>query len=106
MKKVTRSFLLPALLLLLSGVVNPAKAGGGQPPVLQVLDGSMGQLSKDSFNIVSDTLFFDHGYDSVLLKPYLVRNSLVFRINPYSLFFLKKTFTATIRLEVTMTAAN
>ncbi|HWK05711.1 MAG TPA: AHH domain-containing protein [Puia sp.] len=99
-----KSFLYLSLsvLLLLSGIgSNTLKANPGQPPVLQVLDGSQGQLSKDSFNIVSDTLFFNHTYDSAL-----VRNTITFRINPYSLYSLQGAFTATARLELTVTAAS
>src|SRR5579872_5603328 len=107
MKKRSLAFLfLSGILMLAAAVINPAKAGTGQPAVLQVLDGSLGQLSKDSFNIVSDTLFFDHAFDSVLSKPYLVRNTISFKINPYSPYYLQGNFTATLKLELTLTAAN
>src|SRR6202012_4944994 len=61
---------------------------------------------KDSFNIVSDTLFFDHAYDSVLTKPYLVRNTITFLIDPYSPYRIQGNFTETASLELTLTAAN
>jgi len=97
---------LTALLLLLCCASGSVQAGIGQPPILQVLNGSLGQLSKDSFNLVSDTLFFDHAFDSVLVKPYLVRNKVTLKINPYSPYALQGTFTATVKLELTRTAAD
>src|ERR1700754_1845870 len=102
----------PAIFRILAFVVGiccmtPALlAGPGQSPVIQVLDGSQGQLAKDSFNIVSDTMFFDHAFDAALVKPYLVRNTITFRIDPYSTYALQGDFTATIKLELTRTAAD
>ncbi|HEY4291361.1 MAG TPA: hypothetical protein VGN00_29875, partial [Puia sp.] len=81
-------------------------AGPGQSPVIQVLDGSQGQLAKDSFNIVSDTMFFDPAFNAALVKPYLVRNTITFRIDPYSKYALQGNFTATVKLELTRTAAD
>ncbi|MBN9381989.1 MAG: RHS repeat protein, partial [Chitinophagaceae bacterium] len=106
MKKLFIFSLLPALILVLCAAVDPVKTFGIQPPVLQVLDGSLGQLSKDSFNIVSDTLFFDPSYNSMLDKHYMVRNTVRLRINPYSPYFLKRTFSATLRLEIAKTDVN
>jgi hypothetical protein len=97
---------LALLSALLCGIPGTSKAGPGQPPVLQILKGSQGQLAKDSSALVSDTLFFDHAYDTVLIKPYLVRNTITFRIDPYSPYALQGNFTATIRLALTVTAAN
>ncbi|HEY8972554.1 MAG TPA: hypothetical protein VIM64_25790, partial [Puia sp.] len=106
MKKLFVFIVLPVVLLLLDSIGYAARAGGGQPPILQVLDGSLGQLSKDSFNIVSDTFFFNTSYNSLLTKPYPVRNTVRLRINPYSLYYLKRSFSATLRLELAVTGAD
>ncbi|MBN8851225.1 MAG: hypothetical protein BGO55_10020 [Sphingobacteriales bacterium 50-39] len=106
MKKLFVCIVVPVVLLLLDSIGHTARAGGGQPPVLQVLDGSLGQLSKDSFNIVSDTFFFSTSYNSLLTKPYLVRNTVRLRINPYSPYYLKRSFSATLRLELAVTGAD
>ena len=106
MKKLFIPIIVPVLLLLDSFGLS-ARAGGGQPPILQVLDGSLGQLSKDSFNIVSDTFFFSTSYDTTRLpRHYLVRNSVKLRINPYSPYYLKKNFSATLRLEIAKTGSD
>jgi hypothetical protein len=106
MKKSFLFLSLSALVLLFCGAASPLLTGPGQPPILQVLDGSLGQLGKDSFNIVSDTLFFNHAGDDGLTTTYPVRNNITFRINPYSTYALKSAFTATVRLELTLTAAG
>lgn len=106
MKKSFLSLTLSVLALLHAGIASPLNTGPGQPPILQVLDGSLGQLSKDSFNIVSDTLFFNHAGSNGLSTSYPVRNNVTFRINPYSLYSLQGAFTATVRLELTLTAAS
>ena len=97
------------ILVLVAGIccMPPALlAGPGQSPVIQVLDGSQGQLAKDSFNVVSDTMFFDPAFNTALVKPYLVRNTITFRIDPYSKYALQGNFTATVKLELTRTAAD
>ncbi|HVU57803.1 MAG TPA: RHS repeat-associated core domain-containing protein [Puia sp.] len=107
MKKLFVFLSFPVILLLLDGIGHAARAGGGQPPLLQVLDGSLGQLSKDSFNIVADTFFFSASYDTTKLpRHYPVRNTVKLRIDPYSPYYLKRSFSATLRLELAITGAD
>jgi RHS repeat-associated protein len=89
-------------LILLASAQQSLFAGAGKP-MLQVLDGSLNQLHKDSFNIVQDSLFFDPSYNSKLVKPYVTLNRVTFRINEASNVYLQSAFTATVRLHVATT---
>ena len=76
------------------------------PPVLQILDGSRNQISKDSTTTVQDSIFFDPTYNTKLIKPYPVLNWITFRINETSTKYLQSAFTATVRLHIATTQAN
>lgn len=92
-------------LVLLMPATTHLFAGTGKP-MLQVLDGSLNQLSRDSFNIVQDSLFFDPTYNSRLVKPYLTLNRVTFRINEASNVYLQSAFSATVRLHIAMTQSD
>ncbi|HVU58163.1 MAG TPA: RHS repeat-associated core domain-containing protein [Puia sp.] len=92
-------------LVLLLPATTRLFAGTGKP-MLQVLDGSLNQLSKDSFNIVQDSLFFDPTYNGKLVKPYLTLNRVTFRINEVSNVYLQSAFSATVRLHIAMTQSD
>lgn len=76
------------------------------PPVIQVLDGSLNQLQKDSFSVVQDSKFFNPAYNSILIKPYLVQNKITLHINQASLYNLKDSFTVHVQVRVYKTNAN
>ena len=94
------------LCLILLTSMNGALFAGTGKPVLQILDGRLNQLHKDSFNIVQDSLFFDPTYNTKLVKPYLTLNRVTFGINESSMAYLQSAFTATVRLRIAMTQAN
>src|SRR5437762_320467 len=63
------------------------------------LDGSKGQIKKDSFSLVKDTVWFDPN-----LKPSQITNSvrsiITFRINEFSTKMLAANFAVTARLRI------
>ena len=79
---------------------------GIDPPVRKILDGNLNQLNVDSFALVEDSKFFDPAYNSVLIKPYKVVNTITFRINESSLYYLQSDFSATVQLRVKFTRAD
>jgi RHS repeat-associated protein len=104
MKKlpIHRYLCLMVLPLLISFYVRAAV----DPPVLKVLDGNLQQIKVDSIAIVEDSKFFDPAYNSLLIKPYKVRNNVTLKINESALYFLQSSFSATVQVRVICTRAN
>ncbi len=104
MKKlfINRYLLLIALPIFTSFYTRAAV----DPPVLKVLDGNLQQIKVDSIAIVEDAKFFDPAYNSLLIKPYKVRNSVTLKINEAALFYLQSSFSATVQIRVICTRAN
>ncbi len=85
-------------------LARPAAWAGGDPPVLKVLQGM--QIHADSSIQVEDSKFFDPSYNSLLIKPYTVKNIVTFRINEEANVLLKTAFTASVTLRIISTRAD
>ncbi|WEK37957.1 MAG: hypothetical protein P0Y53_10640 [Candidatus Pseudobacter hemicellulosilyticus] len=82
-----------------------AAQAGIDVPVVKVLDGSLGQLKKDSVVLVEDAKFFNAA-DTMLIRPYTVRNRISLEINEDLPMALPTSFSVTVRLRITYTNAN
>ncbi|NII26636.1 hypothetical protein HB364_16220 [Pseudoflavitalea sp. X16] len=96
-----RWFIATALLFLFW---MPAQAGV-DPPVIKVLDGSLGQLKQDSLIVVEDAKFFDVN-NTNLIRPYLVQNVVSFEFNEGIPVYIQGAFSDTIELQVIYTKAD
>lgn len=92
-------------ILLLFLVSNMAWAGI-DPPVMKVLDGSLGQMKVDSFIVVEDAKFFDPAYNSLLIKPYPVKNIVSLEINEDAHIPIPEEFDTWVTLQITVTHAD
>lgn len=86
-------------LLLLLSLVNKSVAGV-DPPVIQALDGSLGQVALDSTVMVEDAKFFNAAYYGKLIKPYPLRNVVSLEINEFTPIVIQSDFTVTVRLAI------
>ncbi|SFN33738.1 RHS repeat-associated core domain-containing protein [Chitinophaga sp. YR627] len=91
---------IPILLLLLATTHTQAQT-------LSVLkgwlDGSKGQLAKDSFVLVQDTAYFNPTLQAKLDTPYQVKNIITFKLNEYARVLLPVTFTASVNVRIIYT---
>jgi hypothetical protein len=69
----------------------------------QTLNGSRGQIAKDSVATVTDSLYFNPAILNSLDTPYKVRNIITFKINEYSAINLPATFTANVAIRIIYT---
>ncbi|WP_188315972.1 RHS repeat domain-containing protein [Chitinophaga agrisoli] len=86
------------LLLVAAGSVHAQT--GNNVVFKKVLDGSRGQLVKDSAITVRDTAFFSTTFQNKLDTPYSVMNVITFRINEYSPLYLRAPFTASAKVRI------
>ncbi|PWV56171.1 RHS repeat domain-containing protein [Chitinophaga sp. S165] len=92
-----------ALLVLLITASNSFGQTGSVRTLKNVLDGSKGQLAKDSVAIMEDSLYMNPTLISKLDTPYLVKNIITFKINEYSGVYLPAQFTATLNARLIYT---
>ena len=102
MRKFFNWFIGLILLLITSGSLQ----AGIDLPVIKALDGSIGQVKKDSSVMVEDAKFFDANYDALLIKPYTVKNMISFEINEEAPILLQSAFRVTARLRIIYTDVN
>ncbi len=94
-------WLLTALLVTLAGSSH-AQTGTGIT-FKKVLDGSKGQLAKDSMTAIQDSAYFSATLQSKLDTPYQVTNVVTFKINEYAPLYLPAQFTATANVRIIYT---
>jgi RHS repeat-associated protein len=82
-------------------------AGASQAQTVSVLkcwlDGSKGQLAKDSVATVRDTAYFNPTLQNRLDTPYQVKNIITFKINEYARVLLPVTFMAAVNVRIIYT---
>ncbi|HEU4553601.1 MAG TPA: RHS repeat-associated core domain-containing protein [Chitinophaga sp.] len=69
----------------------------------KVLDGSKGQLAKDSMAAIQDSAYFSATLQDKLDTPYQVTNVITFKINEYSPLYLPVQFTAKVDVRIIYT---
>src|ERR1700756_1863559 len=89
------------ILVALLFIVPQQHAFAGGQPLIQVLDGSRGQLHKDSFITVEDNNYADTNALKRVDTPYNVKNSITLKINEATTLFLRDSFTVTVQVRVT-----
>src|SRR5688572_1193914 len=96
-KAFLTKILLGAIVSLFS--VKPVMASV-DPPVVDILYGSLNQLLIGSNAMVEDAKFFDPAYHAKLIKQYPGKGRITFKINEAHPYFLKTAFSATITLVI------
>src|SRR5580692_5534335 len=79
--------------------INYSAVAGVDPPVVLSLMGNLNQMAVDSSVMVQDDKFFDPSFNSILIKPYLVRNVISLKIDENSPYFIQTNFTATVTVR-------
>ena len=97
-----RALWLVALILLMT-VGNSFAQTGSVRILRNILDGSKGQLFRDSTATVQDSLYFNPALISKLDTPYQVKNILTFKVNEYSNVYLPAQFSVILNTWVIYT---
>ncbi|SHN16273.1 RHS repeat domain-containing protein [Chitinophaga sp. CF418] len=98
-----KSALWLTVLMLLMAAGNSFAQTGTVRTLRNILDGSRGQLAKDSVATVQDSLYFNPSLISKLDTPYQVKNIITFKVNEYSNVYLPAQFTATVNARLIYT---
>ncbi|SDF49222.1 RHS repeat domain-containing protein [Chitinophaga filiformis] len=98
-----KSALWLTVLMLLMAAGNSFAQTGTVRILRNILDGSRGQLAKDSVATVQDSLYFNPTLISKLDTPYQVKNIVTFKVNEYSNVYLPAQFTATVNARLIYT---
>lgn len=106
MKRLTGTLLLFLLSNMAWAGPAPISVWGIDPPVMKVLDGSLGQMKVDSFIVVEDAKFFDAAYNSLLIKPYPVKNMVSLEINEDAHIPIPEDFETWVTLQITVTHSD
>jgi RHS repeat-associated core domain len=85
---------------------NPAPVTGEDPPVIQVLDGSKGQLKVDSVTMVEDAKFYNGAYTGLLKNAYPVKNMVSLEINEEANVPIPVYFETWVKVEIKYWDAN
>lgn len=101
-----RKFIRWSIALLLFCLTATTVEAGIDVPIVKVLNGSIGQLKKDSSIMVEDAKFFNTAYDAILIKPYTVKNMISLEINEEARVVMQSDFTYDVWLEITYTDVN
>ncbi|MCF6405192.1 RHS repeat-associated core domain-containing protein [Chitinophaga filiformis] len=97
-----RALWLTALILLIAVGSSFAQTGSGRT-LRNILDGSKGQLARDSAATVQDSLYFNPALISKLDTPYQVKNIVTFKVNEYSNAYLPAKFSIILNTWVIYT---
>lgn len=98
-----KSALWLTVLMLLMAAANSFAQTGTVRTLRNILDGSKGQLAKDSVATVQDSLYFNPALIAKLDTPYQVKNIVTFKVNEYSNVYLPAQFTATVNARLIYT---
>jgi RHS repeat-associated protein len=93
-------------IVLLSLLWQPANGQSVDPPVIGVLDGSLGSIKVDSLVTVQDAKMFNPAYTGLLKTPYRTESIISFEVNEGLPLHFPSGFTATVGLSITYKEAN
>ncbi|PSL24497.1 RHS repeat domain-containing protein [Chitinophaga ginsengisoli] len=92
--------LLPFVFLLFFILMGTGSQAQSVTVAKDILDGSKGELAKDSIAFTEDTAYFNPTLRDNLDTPYTVKNVITFKINEYARVLLPATFTASVNVRI------
>ena len=100
MSYCTKLFSRVCVVIILCSFIHQCFASH-DPAIINILDGSKGQMKKDSQVLVTDNNFYSAALAPWINKPYYEKNIITLKINEDTSFYLPPSFTATVIFKTT-----